>query len=301
MKRFLMALMLVAVTATYAEAGRRCWRSSGHTLYNSHTWGQNCWSCHPKQKTYSNDWRTALATVANRQQDNLSFEASLAQILNVQQQTQPQQQFGYPQGYSTTYQGMYSSSPYPLSGNTQFGASAYVQPQQPNWANLATMYQTHGKLTEQTLNGGIQLGAQHGSLVAQEAAIQADVRKFEIYAQNLRDVAFGPPQPGKQETLQYEVTTTPQGQPVVHQMAPANVQAMEALKPVVTAKCISCHSGESPSGKLNMAAGVTKDQLKLMNEAVDAGTMPKNPDGSPAEKLSLEERALFSNAWLTAP
>lgn len=291
MTRMFLAMLAVLAVACDAKAGWRCNRGYGHTLYaSSAPWGHACWGCH-KKKSESQDWRSAIAAVASRQQDNLSFEASLAQILQVQQTQQPQYA---PQGYSQTVQGFYTNSPYGYQGSTQFGASSYVQ---PAWASTATLYDQNRLLAQQLNQGALAVTQQHGNLVAQEAAIQANATNFQTLAAALTTAAVGPAQ---QQTLQYQVTTTPQGQPVVQELPPASTIALDSLKPLMQAKCIACHSGEAPAGKLDMTKQLSKVQLGLMNKAVDEGTMPKKPDGSAGEKLPLEERALFSNAWLSA-
>ena len=86
----------------------------------------------------------------------------------------------------------------------------------------------------------------------------------------------------------------------------ASAAFQKQVMPILKAHCAECHSGEKPSGKLDLFGARSLDQLRAQShhwfgvlERVEAGTMP--PKGSdplkPAEKQSLAEwvRGEFSS------
>lgn len=294
--RLIIAGLIVLGLVSNADAGRRCYRS--YQTYSSYDgWSHGCSATGCHQKKASQDWRSALATVAGRVQDNQSFEASLAQIMGT---VQPQGQQAY--GANVTYNGLYQSSPYGVAGATGYGAAAYTG---NPWADVSTLYRQHYMLAQQQNTGAAQAVDAHGKLVANEAIIQAQATNFNTLAQALTAAMMGPQPVPKLESLQFQVTTDATGKPVLQAAMPQQghgfQDAMSALAPVVQGKCIACHSGETPAGKLDMSGKLSKLQLQAMSDAVDDGTMPKNPDGSVGERLSHEERDLFDNAAKLSP
>lgn len=295
MRLFIAGLIVLGLVSS-ADAGRRCGRSwQTYSSYNGWSHGCTATGCH--QKKVSQDWRSALATVAGRVQDNQSFEASLAQIMGT---IQPQGQAAY--GANVTYNGLYQSSPYGVAGATGYGAAAYTG---NPWADVSTLYRQHYMLAQQQNAGAAQATDAHGKLVANEALIQAQATNFNTLAQALTAAMMGPQPVPKLESLQFQVTTNAQGQPVLQAAMPTQQggfqEAMNALSPILTNKCISCHSGETPAGKIDMSGQLSKLQLQAMADAVDSSKMPINPDGTPGERLSHEERDLFDEAARQAP
>lgn len=293
MKLVLTGLLVLGLVST-ADAGRFCRYRTYQTISSNYGWSHSCYSCH-KQKQQKG-WRESLADIAARKADNEAFYQSLSAVLGVPEQ----QAQGY--GANVTYNGSYTSSPYPISGASAYGVQGYAG---NPWANTQTLYQQAFMLAQQQNAGAAQATDAHGKLVANEALIQAQATNFNTLAQALTAAMMGPQPVPKLESLQFQVTTDATGKPVLQAAMPQqshNFQdAMSALGPIVQQKCVACHSGETPAGKLDMTGQLTKLQLQTMSDAVDAGTMPRAPDGNPGERLSHEERDLFDNAAKLSP
>ena len=305
MGRFFLTLIAVALLASPAAAGRRCYRSNygyGYTLQNSYSWPKHgaCWSCHPKPAAKSSyvDWRTDMTRIAGRIADNADFEANFDKIIAASGRQVVRQGYAVSggQGYSSI-QGEYSS--YPVQGQSLYGVQSYsTHP----LIDLNAAFQTQSKLAGQL---GIAAHATAGdaadltSLAYQlESNRQTQIAAFSA----IQSVAQGaPPQPTATQ-FRFNASVQPNGQ---IQVVPVDPQPQAQAEPsgndgllVLENRCASCHNGEPAEGKFSMKGQLTRALADDIERRInlppeDPAAMPKSktPDGhGPGEQLSARER-----------
>lgn len=323
MKRFLLALLVLGLLNGTAEAGRRCWRSGysyGYTLRNSYCWPQGCWSCHPrKSSTSSYNWREAITTIEKQKVETNAFLQAL-QTISPQPQAQQYgyqaygQAGGYAMPYGTQTYGEYAS--YPQTGNTLYGAAAYLTP--PS-VNVDATAQTLLQLSGQMNNGASQLAVETKGLVEATSAAQERVQTRAMAIQALMELSR--PQPATQQTLRWQSYQGPvQPQPAPPQpQAPVQPQPAQGATPqpspvhqavatIFNNDCVQCHS---PQGKWGVQGtfDITALTTEMLTAAAKRTSLPeddpkrmpktKTADGfGPGRVLSFEEQKAIQDLAL---
>lgn len=282
MNKIILSLVFVCSLFSHANAGWRCNRGYGHTLYNSSSWSSGCWNCHPRQKTYNQDWRSAIAAVANRQQDNIAFESSLSKILGVQQQQYPQYQ-----------QNTYSELTQQFAGSTAYGVQGYSN---SPLVDLNAVIQGQRMLAQQLSAGATQSASDTADITNQAYALENDRQVKIAQLATIASVGSAPVQQPTSTIFRQQTSNFPvQAEITSNVEVPGGME--HGLETAIKAgNCAACHTGQG-SGvvKLDLSK-LDQPALEAMANAVDTGKMPLKPDGSPGEKLPLNIRQLFNSA-----
>lgn len=291
-----LALLIVLMTVASADAGRRCRYRTYQTLYSTSGWNHSCYECHnSKQKQFS--WKEAIVKLEATKQDYQAFNEALARVAGTPQ-TAVLGSYGYAGPYG---QQVYSELTQSYAGSTGYGVQGYASSQ---LVDLNAVIKGHQLLAQQQASGATAIASDVGDVANGVYALENDRQVKIAQLQAIASVGTQPPaQPTSTVFRQQQIITpgTVTAQAEVSTNAEVAGGYDEALVKVVNANCISCHTGQgSGIAKLDLSKQLTKANWKAMVDAVDSGKMPQRPDGSPGEKLSLEERALFGKAWLEA-
>lgn len=275
------AFFIVFATISQAEAGWRCNRGHGQTLYyNSSPWQHSCYSCHAK-KQQAYDWRADMTRIAARKSDNEEFSKNLAVLVGVQYQ---------PGQYA---QQSYSELTQQFAGATSYGVQGYSN---SPLVDLNAVIQGQRQLAQQLTAGATLSASDTADITNQAYALENDRQVKIAQLATIASIGSAPVQQPTSTIFRQLNSTTP----VQAEVATADEVAGgfdNAFVTAVNANCAACHTGQG-SGvvKLDITKQLNQDQLKAMADAVDTGRMPLKPDGSPGEKLPLNIRQLFNSA-----
>lgn len=188
-------------------------------------------------------------------------------------------------------------------GSTIYGYSDLAESY--NQVDMSLLYNQAARLTDQAQQLAGQASSDFSALIESESQSRAEVAKIIAQGQAAREALnAAKPSASKKETLRqrfsFQVTQKQNGELKLERLD--GNQSFELASPSAAAdnvsdllksKCVSCHNSENTQGGLNLLGPVTEEQQKAILERVTTDNldlrMPRNPDGTAGQKLSVEE------------
>lgn len=326
--RYLIALLITAMLATSAHAGRgRCrGNCSWQTYESSHGWTNSCYKCHPNPHASKKDAATAVAEGLTEVAETVAAFKALDKGLNAL-------------GYSAQAYGMPN---YQVSGVTyaEQGPALYADGYNSQVATLsqvdigaqmaraARLVENAQKLAGQSnmdLNTTIQsLGEQQArslEIAVKGQAVTSAFRaldtsrpqpQFRAMTFHLTDDGQLSVEPSSQATVSSsEGQVQGQVQALGGSIEQADIQdpvAAAAREAVLGASCVGCHSPQKKSGGLDLtpegvatwyASPQRKEILDKIYERVTSADpkqrMPLGPDNTEGVPLPLGEKRMLTD------
>lgn len=300
MLKTVISACLILLLITISNADARCWRSCYHTLTYTGNWNSSCWSCHPRQGSQSTQDATAEGLkwqALSIIKDQLAWKSQAL----ARQQTQAEIQELF-----QTF-GLQNSLGHLNTGTTQVGTTQYgyganfgynntqASPYSESWGtvDLMTLYQSAARLADTAQQAGSQASSEYSTLVKQAIEGQMSVMEQEARgraaAEALRAARGNPPADWSKST---KISVTNGNVTTQSETNSGNV--MQALTGCIQLRCVKCHSGDKPSGGVDMTkfAQFNSQQWDAVLGALDHPD-PKKKMPKDAPPLTFQERTFF--------
>ena len=294
-------MILLLITVSNADA--RCWRSCYHTLTYTGNWNSSCWSCHPRQGTQSTQDATAEGLkwqALSIIKDQLAWKSQAQARAQTQAEIQELfQTFGLQNSLGHLNTGLGHTT---QVGTTQYGYGAnfgynntQASPYSESWGtvDLMTLYQSAARLADTAQQAGSQATGEYSTLVKQaidgQMAVMEQEARGRAAAEALRAARGNPPADWSKST---KISVT--NGSVTTQSETNSGNVMQALTGCIQLRCVKCHSGEKPSGGVDMTkfAQFNSQQWDAVLGALDHPD-PKKKMPKDAPPLTFQERTFF--------
>ena len=211
------------------------------------------------------------------------------------------------------------SQPIQAQGSTVYGYSALAESY--GQVDLGLLYNQAARLTDQAQQLAGQAAVDFSTLVQAEAQSRADVARIIAQGQAAKqalDAAGGySTQQFQQRTFAFKVTQNSNGEVQIEELIDGSQDQSydsmmddfklsdaqnngEALSELLVSKCANCHNNSISQGGLNLQQPISFQMQKEILERITTNDqdklMPRNADGAPGDKLSVEEVRLFTQA-----
>lgn len=219
------------------------------------------------------------------------------------------------------------SQPIQAQGSTVYGYSALTESY--GQVDLGLLYNQAARLTDQAQQLAGQAAVDFSTLVQAEAQSRADVARIIAQGQAAKqalDAAGGySTQQVQQRTFAFKVIQNSNGEVRIEELIDGSTAPKQAdnqdqvydsmvddfklsdaqnngdgLSQLLVNKCANCHNNSISQGGLNLQQPISFEMQQEILERITTNDqdrlMPRNVDGTPGDKLSLEEVRLFTQA-----
>jgi len=214
------------------------------------------------------------------------------------------------------------TQPIQAQGTTVYGYSALAESY--DQVDLGLLYNQAARLTDQAQQLAGQAAVDFSTLVQAEAQSRAEVARIIAQGQAAKqalDAAGGySAQQVQQRTFAFKVTQKSNGEVQIEELTSETEQPTEessdsvesfklseaqsndgdALSQLLVNKCAKCHNNSISQGGLNLEQPVSFAMQQEILSRITSNDlekrMPRNDDGTPGDKLSVEELRLFFRA-----
>lgn len=186
--------------------------------------------------------------------------------------------------------------------------------------DMAVLYNQAARLTDQAQQLAGQAAMDHAALVQAEARNRSDVAKIIAHGQSAAEAlrASGEnayardDQQVQQRSFTFKITQDSNGNMKIEEVKQSNVEVSnektfdlvtdpaQSVSDLLTDKCLKCHNNTNAKGSLNLLVDLDARQQRSILDRVTTDDldlrMPRNADGTAAQKLSQDEIDLLFKA-----